>query len=108
MRADLLVLGMLASAPDGDRAREALLRALVVPATIDDAVDAAALALDAMRSRLADDEALSFARSVTEVAASGPKELRAKLRSTTSWPTRRAQEPVDADEEDRALERSGL
>jgi hypothetical protein len=106
-RGDLLALGALASGKSGDSARKAILVALGSNDRLDDAVDAAALAVEGAWSALEDETALAFARAVAEVAGNGSKELRAKLRAN-GWPPRRPPETVSADELDRTLDRSGL
>jgi hypothetical protein len=106
-RTDLLTLGALASGKSGDAARRAILGALVSNDRLDDAVDAAALAIDGLWCALEDENALAFARAVAEAAGNGSKELRTKLRAT-GWPPRRVPEVVDANELDRTLDRSGL
>ncbi len=106
-RADLLALGALASGRSGDAARKAIVAALGSNDGLDDAFDAAALAIDGLWCALEDENALGFARAVAEAAGNGSKELRAKLRAS-GWPPRRAPEVVDANELDRSLDRSGL
>ena len=106
-REDLLALGALAAGPTGDLARATILRALASPDRMEDAIEAAKLALESLWSALKDEEALAFSRAVAEIAATGPKELRTRLKPGT-WPPRRPAEHVNAAEVDRTMERSGL